>query len=60
MIAVGMKVRKLKGYRFRGTVLALFTKSDGKEMAVVEVEPGENAEGLVYLHPIDVLEELKK
>lgn len=49
-------VRKVKGYPFRGTVLAVFTKLDGKEMAVVEIEPGENAAGLVYLHPTDVLE----
>lgn len=50
-IKVGNRVRKIKGYAFLGTVLPLFTKLDGKEMAVVEIEPGPNAEGLVYLHP---------
>ena len=53
---IGDKVRKIRGYPFRGTVVALGTKSDGKEFAVVEIAPGPNAEGLLYIHPLDVLE----
>jgi hypothetical protein len=55
---IGDKVRKIRGYPFRGTVVALGTKSDGKEFAVVEIEPGENAAGLLYIHPIEVLEKI--
>jgi hypothetical protein len=55
---IGDKVRKTKGYPFRGTVVAIGIKSDGKAFAVVEIEPGENAAGLLYIHPIDVLERI--
>lgn len=53
---IGDKVRKISGYRFQGTIVALGTKSDGKEFAVVEIEPGANAEGLLYIHPLSALE----
>lgn len=53
---IGDNVRKIRGYTFKGTIVALGTKSDGKEFAVVEIQPGPNAEGLLYIHPLDVLE----
>lgn len=53
---IGQTVRKRRGYAFRGTIVALGTKSDGKDFAVVEIEPGPNAEGLLYIHPLDALE----
>ncbi len=53
---IGDKVRKITGYRFFGTVVAIGTKSDGKEFAVVEIEPNTNAEGLLYIHILSSLE----
>lgn len=55
---IGDLVRKTKGYPFRGTVIAIGIKSDGKSLAMVEIEPGPNAEGLVYIHPTEVLEKV--
>lgn len=57
-IRIGDKVEKIKGYPFRGTVIGIATKSDGKVLMVVEIEPGPNAAGLVYLHPFDVLRKI--
>lgn len=59
-IAPGTKVAKTSGYPFRGTVLAVFRKSDGRELAAVEIEPGPNAAGLVYLHPTSALSPQEK
>lgn len=53
---IGDKVYKVKGYKYRGTIVALGIKSDGKEFAVVEIEPGPNAEGLLYIHPVEALD----
>lgn len=53
----GDKVRKFRGYPFKGTVLAVFTKIDEEVwFAAVQIQAGENASGLVYFHPVDVLE----
>lgn len=49
------KVEKVKGYPFKGTVIGHGHKADGKLLYMVEIEPGPNAEGLVYLHPEDAL-----
>lgn len=57
-IAVGDKVMKISGYPFRGTVIGVGTKSDGKHLLMVEIEPGPNAAGLVYLHPFEVLKKI--
>ncbi len=57
-IKVGDKVYKTKGYPFRGTIIGFGEKSDGKILAMVEIEPGANAAGLVYLHPVEVLEKI--
>lgn len=52
----GDKVRKIKGYPFRGTVLAVFTKiNEDIWFAAVQIQTGENASGLVYFHPVSVL-----
>lgn len=57
-IKIGDKVEKIKGYPFRGTVIGIGTKSDGKHLLMVEIEPGPNAAGLVYLHPFEVLKKV--
>lgn len=54
-IKIGDKVEKFKGYPFRGTVIGFGQKSDGNTLCMVEIEPGRNASGLVYLHPPEVL-----
>lgn len=53
---IGDKVRKIRGYEFRGTIVALGRKTDNVEFAVVEIQPGPNASGLLYIHPLSVLE----
>jgi hypothetical protein len=57
-IRVGDRVEKVKGYPFRGTVIGIGAKSDGKILCMVEIEPGPNAAGLVYLHPPEVLKKI--
>jgi len=59
-VKVGDFVEKTKGYPFRGTVLAIGQKSDGKYLCMVEIEPGPNAAGLVYIHPPEVLRPIEE
>lgn len=58
-LQIGDQVYKIRGYRFRGTIRALGVKSDGFEFCVVEVEPGPNADGLLYIHHPNVLEKIE-
>jgi hypothetical protein len=37
-LEVGMKVHKLSGYEFDSTVVAVFTKLDGEERVVCELD----------------------
>jgi hypothetical protein len=57
-LKVGDAVEKIKGYPFRGTIIGIGAKSDGKILCMVEIEPGPNAAGLVYLHPPEVLRKI--
>lgn len=41
---IGDQVRKIKGYKFTGTVVAAFHKMDGEDRYVVE-----NSDGLLHI-----------
>jgi hypothetical protein len=57
-LRVGDAVEKIKGYPFLGTIIGVGAKSDGKILCMVEIEPGPNAAGLVYLHSPEVLKKI--
>lgn len=57
MIKVGSHVKKRQGFKFIGTVLAVF-KARGKEdwYAVVELDSNEASDGLQHIYKLDQLE----
>ena len=57
---VGDQVRKVKGYQFEGTIVALFTNSKGQQRAVVEHEGSQTPTngGMLHIFALTQLEAL--
>jgi hypothetical protein len=57
MIRVGDHVQKKTGFKFVGTVLAVFVPRNSEEWyAVVELDKSEASDGLQHIYKLDQLE----
>lgn len=52
---IGDLVKKKKGFKFIGTILALYW-SNAEEYAVVELTPNEYSDGLQHIYKVEQLE----
>lgn len=53
---IGDRVKKIKGYKFVGTVVAVFVTTEGQHRLVVQQDEAENGGGLLHIFNPDQLE----